>query len=222
MNKFKLVLDTQRRNLRLAQYDQDTVMVPFDHLDAIVEAFHQQKATISSDRNLTNEGKAAALDKARITTREAISAWHEARLKGIDADLLEQRAALMASATVPDPKRIEIMSSALLKFTPHERAVFYNAATDDERRVMEGASAATGRLPSKTDQGLELKPLLDPEMVSEAILARAESTNPVAAQKVRELAEVKAMQVTITGVALSEIGHQLYASEPSVYISDNG
>ena len=205
MNKFRLVLDTQRRNLRLAQYDQDTVMVPFDHLDALVDAFHQQKATISGDRNLTNEGKAAALDKARATTREAINAWHEPRLKGIDADLLEQRAALMALATRPDPKRVELMSSQLLKHSPQDISIFYGSASEDERRVMEAASAATGRVPMKTANGLEWKTLLDPAMVDDAILTRAEATNPVAAQKVRELTEIRAMQVTIAGVALSEI-----------------
>jgi len=42
-------------------------------------------------------------------------------------------------------------------------------------------------------------------MVNEAILARAETTNPTAAQKVREPDEIRAMQVTTTGVALSEI-----------------
>ena len=42
-------------------------------------------------------------------------------------------------------------------------------------------------------------------MVAESQLARAEQTNPAAAKKVRELAEIRAMQVTLTGVALSEI-----------------
>ena len=46
--------------------------------------------------------------------------------------------------------------------------------------------------------------LLEPEMVNEA-MARAEATNPTAAQKLRELDEIRAMQVTITNVALSEI-----------------
>ena len=57
----------------------------------------------------------------------------------------------------------------------------------------------------KTSSGLQWKTLLDPDMVSESILARAEQTNPTAAQKVRELTEIRAMTVTITGVALSEI-----------------
>ena len=47
--------------------------------------------------------------------------------------------------------------------------------------------------------------LLNPEMVNEAIIARAEVTNPTAAAKVRELGEIKAMQTSITGIALSEV-----------------
>src|SRR5882672_1758816 len=163
------------------------------------------RATISSDRNLTNEGKAAAVDKAKATTREAISAWHEPSLKNIDADLLEQRAALIASAVMPDPRRVDVMSSQLLKHTPQDIAVFYGSASEEERRVMEAASASVGRVPMITPNGKEWKTLLDPAMVDEAILSRAEATNPTAAQKVRELTEIRAMQVTIAGVALSEI-----------------
>jgi hypothetical protein len=37
--------------------------------------------------------RTAALEKARATTRAAITEWHEQRLKNIDADLLEKRAA---------------------------------------------------------------------------------------------------------------------------------
>ena len=111
----------------------------------------------------------------------------------------------MSNAKPPDPGRVSLLAAELVKFTPHEGGVFYNAATDDERREMEAASLATGRLPTKTEQRLELKALLDPEMVNEAILARAEVTNPAAAQKVRELEEIRRMQVTMTGVALSEI-----------------
>ena len=70
---------------------------------------------------------------------------------------------------------------------------------------MEAASVAVGRVPIKTAQGLEWKTLLDQKMVGEAMMARAEETNPTAAQKLRELTEIRAMQATITQVALSEI-----------------
>ncbi len=64
---------------------------------------------------------------------------------------------------------------------------------------------ATMPLPMKSPNGLAWRTLLDPEMVNDAIMARAEATNPAAAEHVRELTEIRAMQVTIAGVALAEI-----------------
>jgi hypothetical protein len=106
---------------------------------------------------------------------------------------------------MPDPKRVELMSSHLLKHSPQDISVFYLSASESERREMEAASASVGRVPMLTPNGKVWRTLLDPEMVTEAVLARAEKTNPVAAQKVRELTEIRAMEVSITGVALSEI-----------------
>lgn len=205
MKKLTLLLDTQARTQRFKHRDVKTEMVPFEHVRMLSESFHKQADTIRTDPHLTSDGKTAALEKLRAKTRAAISEWHEQRLKSIDAHLLEERAALVADNTMPDPKRVEFMATQLLKHTPQDNAIFYNAGTDAERRVMEAASAVVGRVPMITSSGKELKMLLDPEMVSEAIMARAEATNPTAAEKVRELAEVRAMQVTITGVALSEI-----------------
>ncbi len=69
---------------------------------------------------------------------------------------------------------------------------------------MEPVSALVGRVPIITANGKELRTRLGPERVSEAI-SRAQSRPTWWRPKVRELAEVRAMQVTITGVALSEI-----------------
>jgi hypothetical protein len=207
MSKLEEVYASQVRNQehRFVRYDLGTVLVPFEHLRMLSRTFHQQRTQIAQDRLLTNEGKTAALEQARASTRKAIEDWHAERLRNIDADLLEQRAAFIKTTKTPSATRVSLMAVELAKFTPQERAVFYNAATEDERREMEAASAATGRLPIKTGQGLELKPLLDPEMVNVAIVTRAEMTNPAAAQKLHELEEVRRMQVTMTGVALSEI-----------------
>ncbi|HEU4688144.1 MAG TPA: hypothetical protein VFS23_07290 [Vicinamibacterales bacterium] len=72
------------------------------------------------------------------------------------------------------------MASRLLQFTPDETRVCYtsSATTDDERLVMEAASALVGRLPMKTGIGQEMRPLLDPETVNEAFMARASEKNP--------------------------------------------
>jgi hypothetical protein len=207
MSKFKFdeVLDTQRRNQRFQQYDTDVVMVPFEHLRHLTAAHRRTIAEATVDKRLTTEGKAAAIQRSRETAREAIAAWHEQRLRELDADLLAKRAALIGTPERPDPARVTLMAAELVKFTPDERAVLYGSAADADRRVMEAASASTGPLPTKTASGLEWRTLLENDAVHEAILARAEQTNPTAAQKVRELREIRAMQVTLTGVALSEI-----------------
>ena len=145
------------------------------------------------------------MEEARAKSRAEITEWHEQRLKNIDAHLLEERAALIADNTRPDPKRVELMASHLIKHTPADIAVFYNSATEAERHEMEAASASVGRVPMVTPNGKVWKTLIDPEMVHEAVLARAEATDPTAAQKIRGLTEIRAMQVTITGLALSEI-----------------
>lgn len=199
------ILDTQRRNQRFTHYDLETVMVPFEHVRMLSKTYHDKKAAIATDRHLTNEGKNEATAKAKAVRDATIKEWDEQRRKNIDADLLEQRAALMGNVERPDVKRVDLMSAHLLKHKPSDIAVFYNSASETERREMEAASASIGRVPMKAESGLKWLTLLDPEMVNEAIVARAEVTNPTAAAKVRELTEIKAMQTTITGVALSEV-----------------
>jgi len=83
--------------------------------------------------------------------------------------------------------------------------VLYNSATSDEKREIEAASLALGRLPMKGPSGLEWKTLLDPAVIEEATLARAEVSNPDVAQRIRELTEIREMTITFAGVALSEI-----------------
>jgi hypothetical protein len=127
------------------------------------------------------------------------------QFKNIDADMLEKRAALFSDTAMPDATHVELMASHLLKHAPSDIAIFYNSATESERRAMEAASSRIGRVPLKTNQGVVWTTLLEPEMVSESILSRAEATNPTAAQQVRELSEIRAMQVTVAAVALSEV-----------------
>src|SRR5437667_10172020 len=109
----RLILDTQRTNHRFTVYDPDVVMTPLEQAASLVDAFHQQKAEIDSDRHLTPQGKAAARIKAGNATLAAIKAWHEPRLKGIDGDLLAQRAALIPTTEKPEPRRVEFMAAEL-------------------------------------------------------------------------------------------------------------
>jgi hypothetical protein len=205
MTKLDELLDTQARNQRFRHYDVAVVLVPFGHLRMLSDGHHKRRAEVANDKHLTTEGKVAALAKAQAATRAAIDEWHQSRLKNIDADLLEQKAALRGNVAAPDQKRVDLMASHLLKHTPDDIAGFFDKATEAERIEMEAASASVGRVPMKGPNGREWKPLLDVKMVEASILERAEVTNPTAAQRVRELSEIRAMQVTITGVALSEI-----------------
>ena len=84
--------------------------MPLEHARNLVEAFAKLRADISADRKLTPEGKAHAHAKVRSTTLAALTAWHEARLKGLDADLLQQRAALMTQTERPDHARVTLMA----------------------------------------------------------------------------------------------------------------
>ena len=205
MSRTDELLDTQARNQRFMHYDIDVVMVPFGHVRMLVKKHHQQQDAIKADPHLTSEGKIAAVDKARSTTRASFGEWHAQRDMDLAADERAQRAALFSKMERPDPKRVELMTSHLLKHTPSDIAIFYNGATDAERREMEAASVAVGRVPIKTANGFEWKTLLDQKLIDEATLARAEVANPTAAQKLRELGEIRAMQATITQIALSEL-----------------
>ena len=217
-SKSRLLLETLRRNLRFTQYDVDTVLLPLEHPVTLAEAALEQKATIEKDDHLAGKGKGAAKVKAGNTTIAAVKAGHEPRLKGIDADLLQARAALIPQTPRPDPRRVELMSSLLLKHTPQDINVLYGSASEDERRVMEAASAFVGRVPLKSANGLEWKPLLDPDMVNEGILARAAEANPAAAAKVRELEEIRGLHVTFTSNVIAEIREALseYKLDPGV------
>ncbi len=105
----------------------------------------------------------------------------------------------------PDAKRVELTKAHLTKLAPDHIPILYNSASESRRREMESAAQEIGRVPQKSSKGLTWQPLLDPGFVDAAILERAERCNPTAAAKVRELDEVKAMQETITNVALSEV-----------------
>ena len=83
--------------------------------------------------------------------------------------------------------------------------MFYNSASDGERQVMEAAAASVGRVPMKVGNGLEWKPLLDPDIVNETVLARVAAKNPEGVAKLQELAEIRAMHVTFTGNAAAEV-----------------
>ena len=59
------------------------------------------------------------------------------------------------------------------------------------------------------DGGLELRPVLDPERVNESVMARAAEKNPKGVARLNELAEIRAMHVTVANHAIAEIREAL-------------
>lgn len=206
MTKLRGLLETYALNFRMTQWQKKAVLDPFEEPAIIVERFFEQKALIDADRRLTPEGKAAARGEAGTAAIAAISKWHVPRVAGLDADLGVHRTALLPPSTEkPDPRAIDFLLSHLKDRTPQEIATFYNSATDGERLLMEHAAASVGRIPRKSEHGLEWQPLLNPETVNDSIIARAVAKNPQGAQKLQELTEIRAMHVTVAGHATQEV-----------------
>src|SRR5207253_190600 len=124
-------------------------------------------------------------------------AWHAPKLVGLDTQVAQHRTALAPQMEKPDPRKVEYMLSQLQRHTPQEIATFYNAATDEERLVMEAASASVGRIPVKSGNGLTWEPLIAPDVVHDSVLARATAKNPTGVAKYNELSEIRAMHVTV-------------------------
>jgi hypothetical protein len=207
--KIRTLLDTYRLNFRLTQWPE-TVLDPLAEPATILESFHQRKAAIDADANLTLKGKSAARVQAATEALQAIGKWHAPNIAGIDQDLGAQRTALLPKGQKPDDRQIDFILSHLRDKTPHEISVLYNSATDDRRLLMEAASASVGDIPFKTeDGGVAWKPLLDPETVNESVMARAAERNPQGVAKLNELAEIRAMHVTIANHAVAEVREAL-------------
>jgi hypothetical protein len=66
----------------------------------------------------------------------------------------------------------------------------------------------------KSANGLEWKPLLNPESVNESVIARATAKNPAGARKLQELTEIRAMHVTVAGHAAAEVREVLEGVYP--------
>lgn len=208
-NNLRLAVDTLRRNYRFTHYPV-TALDPFEEPVKILDAFHKAKAAIDVDRKLTPEGKDAARLKLGKDTLEAIAKWHAPRLSGLDADLDAQRTALLPQPSKPpDGRKLDFLLSRLRDRTPEDVAVLYNSATDAERVDLETLSASVGRIPIKSANGLEWKPLLDPEAVNRSVMGRAVAKNPEGVKRFEELTEIRAAHVGVAGVAAAEVREAL-------------
>jgi hypothetical protein len=206
--KLRKLLDTHALNFRMRHYPK-TVLAQFAEPVGIVEQLYEAKSRIANDRNLTPQGQARAQFEAGKAAIEKIDKWHASLLAGLDADVAAQRAALLPKTPKPDEKTVDLMLSRLQHLTPLEVSVLYNSGADSERLVMETASAQAGRLPMKSGNGLEWRPLLDPGAVAASIEARARAQNPQGVEKLNELTEIRGMHVTIAGHAVAEVKEAL-------------
>lgn len=204
VNSHELV-DSYQLNARFRQILKENIFPAFSEPLAVIAQVRKDRATIDANRNLSSEGKVDARRTAAQTARDAIRKWHEARLAGLDADIAAHRAALVPSGDAPDPKRVEFMLNALRSFTPDEIVVLHGGAADPERRVIEAASELAGRVPFKTEKGIGLRHLIAPEVLQDAIAARAATTNPQGVERLNELIEIRGMHKTLANHALAEV-----------------
>jgi hypothetical protein len=204
--KLRGILDTHRLNYHFTQWPE-SVLDPFEIADHIVQKFTQERATIDANAHLTSEGKRAARRSAAEKALKSLDDWHTPRLSGLDEDLSAHRAALMpTSSDKIDPRRLDFLLSHLRDKTELEISVLYNNATPEDQVALEHAANVVGRMPRKTaDGGLVWASLLSADAINENVIARATAKNPQGAQKLEELAEIRAMQVTVANVAAAEI-----------------
>jgi hypothetical protein len=203
-----MLLETYGRNFKMRHWP-NTVLKAFEEPALIVNRFLEQKAQIDRDVNLTPRGRQEARHEAATHARTSLSKWATGKLTGLDAQVAEHRRALVPQTPTPDPRKVDHLVARLQTFTPDEIATFYGSATDEERQLIEAASASIGRIPTKTPNGLTWEPLVSPEAVHESILARATAQNPVGVAKYNELTEIRAMHVTVAQHAEREIAQAL-------------
>jgi hypothetical protein len=213
--RFTVDVHEQNAPRRFQLYDWKVIRPQLDPAITITETFLSKKAAIDADPHLTAKGKDAARVKAGKEALEALSKWHAPRLAGLDADLGTQRAALVPTGDKPTDRQIDFLLSHLRDRTPQEIAVLYNSATDERRLLMEAASASVGDIPFKAeDGGVAWRPLLDPEAVNESVMARAAVKNPQGVARLNELADIRALHVTIAGHAVAEVREALSGLNP--------
>ncbi len=206
MTKTLNVLETLERNFLARHYRPDAVFGPLKEFVTLVQQATDQAQAVGQDPMLSPEGRFTERKAALDAMAQQISQRRDSRLAGLDADLAAQRTALAPAAKPADPKKVDHLLSVLRTMTPDEVAICYGSASDDEKLLMEAASSLIGRVPTKTrEKGIVWTPLLDPDAVTATAMARAEAAQPAAAERLRELAEVRAMTASVANCALADL-----------------
>jgi hypothetical protein len=200
----RMLIDTHKRRYHWTQVPK-TALDPFEDAQAILDGDRAAHAAIKGSRELTRDGKAVKSKETREASKTAVKAWGEPRLVALDREIAPQDAANKPAPLKHDAARVAAMADYLRRYTPLEVAIFYGSASGEEKLVMEAAAVSVGRVPVKSAGGLTWQPLLDPAVVQQSTQARITANNPIGAQKLAELQELRDLTVTIMHHAIAEL-----------------
>jgi hypothetical protein len=199
---------TFRLNFALKQYPP-TVLDAFNLPISVVDSFNEKADEINADPYLMPAGQFAQLTALGTAVLEKLNAWIVAQRTNLGAQITALETALVPPPATLDPKTVELMAAELRNYNPTQLEVLYGSADDNiEKPIMEAASKLLGRVPVKAANGsLSWAWLLDPKLVEQSVMDRANASNPQGAQKLAELREILGMSENVFTVAAGEISN---------------
>jgi hypothetical protein len=176
-----------------------------------VAAFEAATRKIEADRNLSAEGRRAALAKAREDASAGVEQWKVGKIAGIDGQIAAQQQTLAKAdpgSVQPTEFAIQFMAAILAKHDPLENEVLYSDATEGERVTMELASESLGRLPRRRGPTGDLvwEPVLSPERIAAARVARQAEKNPSAVSALADARRIRNVYVAMSSAAVELLG----------------
>jgi hypothetical protein len=183
----------------LAEQQRPGATEVLNAVHAAAAAFNAEMAASSVDGNLTPQGRAAAsakTTKAALAQLEAIETTTIKKLTERAASLVTALRAKVAHAAPTDAaaeQQLREIRDQLRGLSASERLNVYHSSTDP--LVLQAIETAPMTL---SENRQRLVPFIDPAVVAEAVMARAEAADPATAQTLREvnaLAEVYRLAV---------------------------
>lgn len=172
-----------------------------------VNSYAAKEREIAEDRNLSPEGRLRASQAAREGLYAAVAAWRDRVVGNWDARIVTESAFLRPQDTRPkDPierltreiRHAEIRRQVipLLQVEPVVIPALFAAAPDEVKEaILEAPAQLVG-----TGAKATIKPLLDPIVAEEYLMARAERQQP---ERAAALREVKSVRNALEGFANS-------------------
>ena len=176
-----------------------------------VAAFEAATLKIEADRNLSAEGRRAALAKAREDASASVAQWTAGKIAGIDAQIAQQQQTLAKAdpgSVQPTEFAIQFMAAILAKHDPLENEVLYSDATEGERVTMELASETLGRMPRRRGPSGELawEHALSPDRIATARAARQAEKNPTAVAALADARRIRNVYSAMASAAVDLLG----------------